>query len=458
MDRINVNLLTEKIPRALILFALPILISGFFQQLYNTVDTIIIGHFLGDKSLAAIGASTAVFQVIFGVSQGFGNGLSIVTSRSFGSGDEGLLKRSVAGSLLISIAVVSVLMIFSRFFIYDLLSFLRTPPEIIQEAYDYIIIISMYIGVNFLFNLLAGLYRAVGNSVMPLIFLVIASLVNIFLDLFFIAVLGMGIKGAAIATVLAQGVSVILAVLYLTRRMTILIPGKENFHFERRLYRDLFGQGLSMALMFSIVFLATFILQYAINDMGYLIIAGHTAARRLNSLFMMPLAILSSAVSTFVSQNKGADQRERILEGIRLGNKMQVLLGAFLAIIVLFSANLLIRSVSGSDDQTVIDTGRRYLMWNAPFYLIVGVLFVLRYSLQGLGEKVLPLVSSVIELLLKALFVVLFIPRLGYFGVIICEPVIWIIMTIQLFIAYRRNKYLFSLQRSDPHGEEKKYR
>jgi Na+-driven multidrug efflux pump len=223
----------------------------------------------------------------------------------------------------------------------------------------------------------------------------------------------------------------------------MIIPQRRHFKIKLSLYQDLFGQGLSMAMMMSIVFIGSIIVQYAINGMGYQTIAGHTAARRLNSLFLMPMGTISSSISTFVSQNKGADQRDRILEGVRKGSQLVVLVGVVLAIIVMITSKILIESVSGSDDLTVITTGTRYLMWNAPFYLVVGVLFVLRNTLQGLGEKMMPLVSSVIELALKTMFVVFVIPKLGYFGVIISEPLIWIIMTIQLAYAYRRNTYLY---------------
>lgn len=443
LKSLNVNLLTDKISKSLILFALPILISGIFQQLYNTVDTVIIGHYLGDKSLAAIGASMAVFQVIIGVSQGFGNGFSIVTARSFGSKNEDLLKQSIAGSLIIGSMVVMILMIASYFFLWDLLVILRTPNDIIQEAYDYIIIIALCIGVTFIYNLLAGMYRAVGNSVMPLIFLVIASILNILLDLFFVVIVGMGMKGVAIATILSQTVSVILSITYIINKLPMIIPHRKHFKFQLSLYHDLFGQGLSMAMMMSIVFIGTIIMQYSINHMGYQIIAGHTAARRLNSLFLMPLGTISSSISTFVSQNKGADQRERILDGVKKGSKLVALVGIVLAIIVILTSKFLIKSVSGSNDALILTTGTRYLMWNAPFYLVVGVLFVMRNTLQGLGEKLLPLTSSVIELVLKVAFVVLLIPKLGYFGVIISEPIIWIFMTVQLASAYRKNTYLF---------------
>ena len=440
---LNVNLLEDKILKALIIFSLPILLSSVFQQLYNTVDTMIIGNFLGDVSLAAIGASMAVFQLIVGFSQGFGNGMAIVTARSFGANDEDLLKRSVAAMLVIGSVVVLILMLLSHFLLWDLLKLLRTPENIINEAYAYISIITTFISVTFIYNLLAGLYRAVGNSVMPLIFLVIAAILNIGLDLLFVVSLGMGIEGAAIATVVAQSVSVLLSMIHLIKKMPKLTPSLHHFRIDKELYQEMVGQGLSMAMMMSLVFLGTIILQYAINDMGYLIIAGHTGARRLNSLFIMPILTIGSAVGTFVSQNKGANQRDRIILGVKYGNRLVLSWSLFMILLVYLSSGFMMKVLTGSDEAVVIDTGRQYLLWNAPFYTVLGILFIYRFTLQGLGQKIIPLISSTMEMTLKMLFVLLLIPRIGYFGVILSEPVIWILMTVQLHYSYKKNMYLF---------------
>ena len=305
MFKAKVDLIKDKnILKALILFAVPILISNVFQQMYNTMDTMIVGNVLGDVSLAAIGACGAIYELLIGFALGIGNGLSIVVARAYGSKDENLLKKSVAGSLIIGCIVTLVIMIISRVFLYPLLEVLNTPANIIDESYSYISIITLFVGVMFAYNLFAGLLRAIGNSVMPLVFLIISSLINVLLDLLFITKFNMGIAGAAVATVIAQFISTILCIVYIIKKCPILIPNKESFNIEKNLYRDLAGQGLSMGLMISIVSTGTVILQTAINELGYLTIAGHVAARKLNSFCVMPIATMSLALSTFVSQNK----------------------------------------------------------------------------------------------------------------------------------------------------------
>lgn len=443
MKKLEVNLLEDRVLKAILLFAIPILLSNIFQQLYNTADTMIVGNFLGDKSLAAIGASMAVFQLLIGFTLGMGNGMTIVVARNYGTKDEKLLKESVASTLVMGVIIVGVMMLIAHFFLKDLLVLLRTPEEILEETYTYISIITMFMGITFTYNLVSGLYRAVGNSFMPLVFLIISSVLNIILDIVFIVFIGMGIEGAAIATVIAQSVSVVLSLIYMKVKLPILIPSTKHFKVDWKVYGEIVGQGLSMAMMYSLIFIGTIILQYAINDMGYLIIAGHTTARRVSSLFMMPLGTIATAVSTFVSQNKGADNRDRIIEGVRKGFEI-VTIWSFIAIVAVFLVSgLVMRVISGSDESLVIETGTRYLMWNVPFYIVLGPLFVIRFTLQGLGEKLIPLVSSFIELVLKFVFVIWVIPKLGYFGVILCEPIIWIFMVIQLIDAYRKNTYLF---------------
>jgi len=443
MKRLQVDLLEGSITKGILLFAMPILLSNIFQQLYNTIDTIVVGHYLGDLSLAAVGASFAVFTLIIGFTLGMGNGMSLVVARSYGNGDVDLLKKSVASALVVGLVTIMTMMLLSYFFLWDLLVLLRTPSEIIDDAYTYISIITTFMGITFLYNLLAGLYRAVGNSFTPLLFLILSSLINIGLDILFIVYFKMGIEGVAIATVIAQSISAVLSLIYMVIRLPLLIPKIKHFKVDLHMYKEVAGQGLSMALMYSLIFIGSLVLQYAINNMGYLIIAGHTTARRVNSLFMMPVGTVSTAISTLVSQNKGAGNKERIIKGVKTGIIL-IWVWSFTAFILnLFLAATLVESISGSDSPLVINTATRYLMWNIPFHFILAPLFVLRFTLQGLGEKLIPLVSSCIEMVLKIVFVIWFIPIFGYFAVIISEPVIWVFMTIQLFYAYRHNRYLF---------------
>lgn len=442
MLKMNVDLLKGKILKSLIIFAIPLFISNLFQQLYNTVDITIVGNYLGDESLAAMGACAAVYELLVGFALGVGNGLSIVTARSYGSNDKDMVKKSVVGSIIIGVGITVIIMLISILFLLPLLKLLNTPENILEESYSYISTVTMFVGVMFLYNLCAGFLRAIGNSIIPLVFLIISSLLNIVLDIVFITQFNMGIKGAAIATIIAQGISAILCIIYIYLKCPILIPKKEHFIFDKELFKELLGQGLSMGVMLLIVSAGTVILQKAINNLGYLIIAGHTAARKLNSFAMIPAASLSLSLATFVSQNKGANQKDRIKKAVNYSNILSIIWGITITIVLIFLAPTLIKYLSGSNEQVVINNGARYLIINAPFYAVLGILLNLRNALQGLGEKLIPLVSSIIEFFGKIVFVILFIPSLKYFGVIICEPVIWCLMCLQLAYSFYKNPYI----------------
>ncbi|MGN0399336.1 MAG: MATE family efflux transporter [Blautia sp.] len=445
----QVDFLHGNIFRGLLVFAFPILLSNLFQQMYNTVDTMLVGHVLGETSLAAVGASVPVYELLVGFAMGIGNGLSIVTARSYGVGDLKLLKRTVACALLIGAGIALVLTVAARIGVYPLLQLLNTPEEIIQEANSYISVVTVFLGVMLAYNLCSGLLRAIGNSVMPLVFLVLSSIGNMILDYLFMAKMNMGIRGAAVATVLAQGISVVLCVIYVVKKFRMLVPEKGDFRVEKALFGEMFAQGMSMALMNSVVSAGSVILQSGINSLGYLTIAGHTTARKIYQFCNMPITAMANAVSTFVSQNRGADQPERIRKSVFLAFLYNLVITMIIVVFLNLTAPMLVALVSGSSDSIVMENGTRYLRVVAPFYVVLGVLFDVRMSLQGIGQKLLPLVSSVIELLGKILFVTAFIPRLGYNAVIFCEPSIWCVMTAYLLFVFLRDPYIRNRQETE---------
>ena len=439
----QVDLLHGPILKSLLLFALPIMASRVFQQIYNTMDTLIVGYTLGDSSIAAMGACSSIYEMMTGFTFGVGNGLAIVTARCFGRQETDRMKKSVASCIVIGVAVTLVVTILATIFMHPLLRLLKTPAEILEESYSYISILSIFLFVMFAYNLCSGLLRAIGNSFMPLVFLILSSVLNVILDLWFIAALGMGVAGAGVATVISQGVSVALCILYVFRSARLLLPEKKHFHVESRLYWELFSQSISMGLMSSIVSAGSVVLQYGINGLGTLVIAGHTAARKLFAFTDMPLTAMASACSTYVSQNYGANHPDRVRRGMRDIYLYGVVVAVTAILLMSVGAEWMVKLVSGSSEPVVLENGVRYLVWNAPFYAVLGMLLSTRYALQSMGEKVLPLLSSVIEFLGKIVFVLLFIPRFEYNAVILCEPVIWCFMTIELLIAYRHNSFVF---------------
>ena len=284
--------------------------------------------------------------------------------------------------------------------------------------------------------------RAIGDSIMPLVFLIISSLLNIFLDILFITTFKMGVAGAAFATVLAQLVSTVLCVIYILRRTQILIPEGRHFRYDAELYKDVGGQGYAMALMGSIVSVGSIILQSGINSLGTEIIAGHVAARKIYMFGNMPFTSMSQAVSTFISQNKGANQGDRILRAMRDAYIYDFVLAAVVSVFFFTCAPSLVRLISGSTNPVIINNGSKMLYIVGPFYAVLGVLMQTRFALQGIGSKLIPMISSVIELIGKILFVAVFIPRFQYDAVVWCEPLIWVVMTIQLLYAFNTNSYI----------------
>ncbi len=436
------SLLEGPIFKTIVLFAVPILVSNLFQSFYNMVDTMIVGNILGDSALAAVGSTASIYDLLVGFGLGLGNGMAIVVARAFGSGNRTTMKKAVAGCLVVGLFTSVIVAVLGLIFLRPLLRLLNTPAEIMEEAFRYISVIILFSLVLFLYNLCASLLRAVGNSVIPLLFLIFSSCLNIGLDLLFIALLQMGVQGAAVATVLAQGISCVLCLIYIVAKTDLLKIGLRDFVPERALYSDLCGQGYAMAFMGSIVSVGTVILQYGINGLGTLIIAAHTAARKLFNFTAMPSMALSMGCSTFVSQNRGAGQGERILKGVKDCCLASIVMAAVMTVLLFFASEWIIRLISGSSEEVVIRNGALYLKINAPFYSALGILAVLRYSLQGIGSKLIPLISSVIEFAGKVLFVILFIPRFGYMAVIFCEPLIWVVMMLQLFWSYSHNPFI----------------
>jgi len=436
------DLLNGNILKSLLVFAIPMFFSNIFQQLYNTADTVIVGHFLGETSLAAVGASAVIFELLIGFAMGIGGGFGIVAARNHGAGNQELLKRTVAASVVSGGLLTAFISCIASIFMMPVLRLLKTPDNIINEAYSYIFILIAFAIVLFAYNLCAGLLRAIGNSVMPLLFLIISSLLNIILDILFITQFNMGVRGAAVATVAAQGISAVLCIVYIFKKCPELVPRREHFHFDAVLYKELLGQGFSMGFMMSIVTLGSVVLQRAINGLGYLVIAGHIAARKLSSFCMTPIPTIAVSLSTFVSQNRGANQLDRIRKGVRYGNIIAVVWSVFISVVLLFVSPLLMRLLSGSNESVVIENGARYLRIASPFYLVLGMLLNFRLALQGIGKKITPVISSIIEFFGKVIFAFLLVPVFGYFGVILCEPVIWCVMFVQLLYSFYSNPYI----------------
>ena len=446
MQTRTIDLTRGSIMKALLLFAVPLFISNLFQQLYNTADTMIVGNVLGDQSLAAIGSTSAVFELIIGFANGVGSGFGIVIACLWGANDREKLKKAVASSLILSLMLSAVLMIVSFVALKPLLILLKTPADILEEAYGYISIICMAVAITMLYNLGAALLRAIGDSITPLIVLLIASVLNIALDFLFMTRFSMGIAGAAVATVIAQGVCCIFCFWFILRRAKVLVPSRKDFSFDSALCRELLEQGFSMGFMLSIVSLGTVALQSSINVLGTQIIAAHTTARKLFGLLTMPFATVAAAIATFTSQNKGAEQYDRIRQGVYQANMLTTIYSVVVTILIFLSAPFLVHVMSGSSDPFILQTGSMYMRINSPFFIVLGVLLNLRNALQGMGYGLVPMLGGVFELVARATIVLLVAGRTSFAGVCLADPMAWIAALIPLIpyyfyvMKYRQNQ------------------
>lgn len=432
--------LTEGNPvKLIVLFAIPIFLGNLFQILYSLIDTKIVGSTLGETALASVGSVSTLYNLLTGFFNGLTLGFSVVTARFYGSGEEKALKKNIAGAITLGFGTAIVLITLTAVFLKPILRLLQVPAEQFDMSYSYIVVLVWGMFITLAYNLCANTLRATGDSVTPLIYLVISSLVNVGLDYFFILNLHLGVAGAAYATVIAQFLSVVLCLIRIYRGFPILHVGREDFQFDREQLWQLYQNGLSMGLMSSLVNFGTVVLQSGINQLGTSIIVAHTAARKVFEIWNLPISVMGSAMATYCGQNYGAGKYGRIREGIKgaLG------LGAVWAVVVFIMAHTispyLIRFITSSDSPEIIYWGRKYLEYDMSFIILCAGIVVLRNSMQGFGDYKTPVFSSFIELMGKVVFTFTFVRFFGYWGIIWTEPVIWVLMVIPLIIQTWRN-------------------
>lgn len=441
MEKNKITDLTKGDPGKLIFyFALPIFLGSVFQQMYNLADTVIVGYTLGENALAAIGSTTPLFGLIVGMALGMNNGFSIVIARYFGAKKMDKMRQAVAITVILDLIISVVFTVVGVSQIRHLLEFLNTPAEIINDAYGYIVVILMFMTVTIMYNMIAGVLRALGDSRSPLIYLIYASILNVVLVFTFILVFRWGIKGSAYATVISQILSVILGFNHIIKRCPELRLSKVDFKYDGTMVMELFTSGLSMGFMLSLVSIGSVALQSAINSFGKDIITAHMSARKVSEIFMMPLGTLATGAATFVSQNYGAKKYERI----NIGLKKTVFMGAIwstIVVIISFAFGpYIIKYLTGTNDTLIIDTAVKYLRINTPFYYVLAILLIYRSTLQGIGRKFTPLISSSIELLAKFAVVGFLAPTMGYLGITISEPIIWVSCAIFVLIVFYSDK------------------
>jgi len=422
--------------KQIIVFAIPLLIGNVFQQIYSIVDTMIAGYNLGDNAIAAIGATTSLYSLILNFAIGMNAGFAIIVTKNFGAHNKKEFAYSVSSMIILNVIIGCVMTILSLVFISPILHLLNTPEAIFNQSRAYISYICGGMLATIAYNMFSGILRAVGNSKTSLYFLIISTVLNIGLDSLFIIVFGMGVKGAAIATVIAQGISALLSGIYVFKQYKDLMPGKSQWKLNKDIVKEMLSMGSSMALMYCVVDLGSVIFQSGNNTLGEHYLASYTSARRLIVIFMQPLTTFSSAFSTFTSQNWGAGQKLRIRKNLIKVLFIEMGMGVLFFIIMLLFGPVMVRFTTGTSDSFIIDNAYLSMKIHGSCFIALGVLFCLRMSMQSLGQKIIPVISSIIELLMKIFSASFLIPKLGYLGTCITEPVTWLIMTAFLLSGY----------------------
>lgn len=430
------DLTKGNINKLLLGFAFPTLISNLFQQFYNLADTSIAGHILGDNALVAIGATSSLFSLIMTFANGLSGGFGIIIAREFGAKNESKVKSAVAHSLIINVIIGAVIFLLSLVVTKPILTAMNTPAAQFGDAYRYIIVILCTVAVPMIYNLEATILRSVGDSKTPLYFLIFASIMNIILDWVFMKNLDMGVTGAAVATVVSQLTASLLCLIVIKKNFPVLHITKSDFARDKKLTSDMLSAGMTMATMNSIFSIGSIIMQGAINALGETIIAAHLASRKLAEMFMQPLVTVGLACSTFVSQNFGAKKYDRIAKAIRYSLIYCAVWSVISFFVLWFLGAKATVLITGTGNAEVVRNTAMYLRINAPFYFVLGILFVLRFSIQSINRKIPPLISSAMELGTKIAAAFVFIPMWKYTGACIAEPLSWCMGAIYLSVVF----------------------
>ncbi len=430
------DMTTGSIMPNIIKFCFPLMLGNLFQQFYNMADIIIVGQFLGKDALSAVGAVGPISFLIVGSVTGLCTGFAIPVSQRFGAGDFKGLKKYIANIIYVSVILAVVITCASLVLAIPLLKILNIPADIFKDAYNYIIIILAGVSATILYNVLASVVRAVGDSKTPLYFLVFSSLLNIVLDIVLIAGLKMDVRGASVATVISQFVSGVLCLIYVKKKFPILKPTEETKKADLVCIKKLLYNGLPMALQFSITAIGSVMLQSCVNGLGADKIAAITIGGKTQLMIVLPAETIGATMAVFCGQNLGAGKIDRVRKGVRRAGILAVgytIVGVMVARFLGPYISLLF--ISG-EETNIIMLAQDYINMGSNFYLILSFLFLIRNSIQGLGYSSTAMFAGVFELVARGVMGFGFVNTLGYSAACIANPVAWIAADIFLFPAY----------------------
>lgn len=431
------QLLTEGRPyRKIIGFTLPILIGSLFQQLYNMADSLIVSRALGVQAFAGVSSTGSITFLILGFAQGLTAGLAVQISQSVGAGDAQAVKRHYAHNLVISTAVTALLTAFSLLGTDWLLNIMRTPADILDYARSYIRIIFGGMTASMFYNFFSNTLRALGDSKSPLYFLFAASGLNVVLDIVFILFTPLGVAGAAWATVISQGVSAVLCLILILKKVEVLSLKGYREPLQLSVLLQNLRLGLPMAFQSSIIALGTIFMTYATNRMGSMAVAAYAAGNKIDGIAVEPLRSLGMTMLTYTGQNYGAKKYGRILQGVRQSILIAAVLSLVLGLTMALGGRNLAYIFLGTHDREVLGQTALMLLVHGVCYMILGLLFLFRFTVQGLGQTLLPTLAGMMELVMRTIAAFFLVPKLEFLGAAVATPLSWLGALIPVAAAY----------------------
>lgn len=430
------SMITGKPGKIILDFTVPIFIGNVFQQFYNMADTVIVGKFVGTKALAAVGSTGTIMFLVLGFVWGMSAGFTVLTAQKFGAGDMKAMRQTVGNAAVLSVIISVALTAVSMAFMKPLLHVMRTPGDIFADAYAYIMVICAGIFAQMLYNLLASVLRAIGNSRVPLYFLVLSALLNIVLDMVFIIVFGMGAAGAAYATVAAQGVAGILCLVYIAKKVPVLWLEKEDWKLRGSLVKHQLMMGFPMALQYSITALGTMMVQTSLNLLGSLQVAAFTAASKIEQVVTQAYVAMGTTMATYCAQNMGAGKVSRIRQGFKAATVMGSIYAVVTAVIVMTAGKYMTNLFVSGDVASLMGQVDIYLKCVGIFFIPLAVVNIYRNGIQGMGYGVLPMLAGVAELFGRGLAAIVATYQKSYVGVCLASPAAWVLAGALLIAMY----------------------
>lgn len=424
-------------PMKLILgFSIPLLFGFLFQQFYSVVDTIIVGQFLGVNALASVGATGSINFMIIGFCMGVCNGFAIPVAHKFGAKDYSGMRQFVANSAWLSAIFAIIMTVVVTLLCRNILTWMNTPGDIFENAYSYILIIFIGIPATYLYNILSGIIRSMGDSKTPLVFLVISSVLNIGLDLLCIVTFQMGVAGAAIATVVSQLISGLLCLFYMMKKFEILHITKEEWKMNPDHMKVLCGMGVPMGLQYSITAIGSVILQTAVNSLGSVAVASVTAASKVSMFFCCPFDAMGSTMATYGGQNVGAKKLDRLGKGLFSCSILGVAYSICAFGIMFFFGDKFAQLFVNAQETEILSNARMMLIVNSAFYIPLAFVNIIRFMIQGMGFSTFAILAGVFEMVARTLAGLFLVPKFGFFGACFANPLAWIFADIFLIPAY----------------------